>query len=131
MVRTVSQKSNAGQMGRIDILACNLAADGGKKNELVLQLEELTGFNVCASDDLTGDKAQNGDWILETDGVDAAKWYFEGEKLSLWHQTACMQGGFLPDGPCAKCVICTGALLCCPCLTCAAIVNIGTEKCLG
>merc|ERR1712159_466269 len=105
MQRTVSQASNAGLMGRIDLLACNLAADSGKHNELVRQLEDLTGFNVCASDNLTGDKAQNGDWVLETDGVDAAKWYFESEKLALWHQTACFGQASCSTGETVCCLV--------------------------
>ncbi len=81
--------------GRIDLLACNLAStDTGQL--LVSQLEQITGHNVAASDDATGDAAAGGDWILETDGVDAASIYlaqsygglFQGEPFTEYKVTA-------------------------------------------
>jgi len=68
------------QDGRIDILSCNLAAtDQGK--EVVSQIERLSGHDVAASDDPTGNSAYGGDWILETGNVDAAATYFVAGRL--------------------------------------------------
>ena len=61
--RTSSVCSSEGHMGRIDLLSCSLAQDGGKNNPLVLALEDLTGFNVCASTDMTGAKAKGDDAV--------------------------------------------------------------------
>ena len=80
--RTASACSSSGIMGRLDLLGCSLAAEGGKENELIKKLEEICGYNVCASTDLTGDKAKGGNWILETDGIDAAVKYFVPLRLT-------------------------------------------------
>ena len=37
--------------------------------ELVKELEEITGFNVCASTNETGNVKNGGDWVLETDNL--------------------------------------------------------------
>lgn len=68
------------QDGRIDLLACNVTAsqDGA---DLVAALEQLTGRDVAASDDLTGNPAAGGDWVLETDGVDGSV-YFDAQALT-------------------------------------------------
>ncbi len=66
--------------GRIDLLACNLAADQtGIK--FVTDLETLTGKNVAASSDLTGNAAHGGNWTLETDHVDVQKVYFDDHRI--------------------------------------------------
>ena len=44
ILRTVSGHSDAGEMGRIDLLGCNLAQDGGADNALVKEMEQLTGY---------------------------------------------------------------------------------------
>ena len=64
--RTVSTASRALDMGAIHLLGCNVAADG---MELVKELEEITGFNVCASTNETGNVKDGGDWVLETDNL--------------------------------------------------------------
>ena len=66
--------------GRIDILACDLAAsDQGKM--LVATLEDTAGVNVAASSDKTGNVTAGGDWVLETDNIDVASAYFSDEKI--------------------------------------------------
>jgi large repetitive protein len=69
--------------GRIDLLSCNLtSSDEGK--ELVDNLEQLTGINVAASEDLTGDPDLGGDWLLETDGIDTINTYFKEKPLQVF-----------------------------------------------
>lgn len=63
--------------GRLDVLSCFSAA-GEAGNELLAQLETITGHNVAGSDDATGNQAAGGDWILESDGIDAGALYFSG-----------------------------------------------------
>ena len=67
--------------GRVDLLACDLASSeaGGL---LISQIESLTGHDVAASDDETGNSADGGDWILETGNVDVAVTYFDSTALS-------------------------------------------------
>ena len=66
--------------GRIDLLACDLAAcEEGRL--LVEKLEEITGADFAASDDATGNVA---DWVLETDGVDASEIYFDAARLEAF-----------------------------------------------
>ncbi|MBD3398082.1 DUF4347 domain-containing protein, partial [Candidatus Micrarchaeota archaeon] len=69
--------------GRIDLLACDLSAseDG---LALVGALEDLTGRDVAASDDDTGNSEAGGDWILETGNVDAAALYFTASALAQY-----------------------------------------------
>ncbi len=61
--------------GRIDILSCDLAGtqEGGL---LISQMENLTGHQVAASDDATGNPSYGADWVLETDNVDLVATYF-------------------------------------------------------
>jgi hypothetical protein len=61
--------------GRIDLMACDLAS-GDAGEQLVSQLEGVTGHDVAASDDPTGNPEDGGDWVLETDDVDLASLYF-------------------------------------------------------
>ena len=69
--------------GHIDILACSLAAsDRGRI--LVGALEEIAGVNVAASNDPTGNPGAGGDWVLETDAIDAAALYFNDERLKTY-----------------------------------------------
>ena len=66
--------------GRIDLLACDLAAcEEGRL--LVEKLEEITGAHFAASDNATGN---GSDWVLETDGVDTAEIYFDAGKLGAF-----------------------------------------------
>ena len=66
LARTPSTSSRALDMDAIHLLGCNVAADG---MELVKELEEITGFNVCASTNETGNVKDGGDWVLETDNL--------------------------------------------------------------
>ncbi|MGE0083689.1 MAG: Calx-beta domain-containing protein [Desulfococcaceae bacterium] len=67
--------------GRIDLLACDVAGkDGG--GEFVSQIENLSGVNVAASADATGNEAYGGDWVLETDNVDVQATYFAADRLA-------------------------------------------------
>ena len=69
--------------GRIDLLACNVAASA-EGLELIDYLERLTNAEVAASDDITGNSEQNGDWLLESDDIDAAALYFNYPELQQW-----------------------------------------------
>jgi hypothetical protein len=69
---------NLSESGRIDLLACDLAANT-EGELLVAALENFTGRDVAASTDLTGNTAAGGDWMLETDGIDAAGTYFTSD----------------------------------------------------
>ena len=67
--------------GRIDILACNLAAtDEGTL--LVSALADAVGAEVAASSNPTGNTAAGGDWLLETAGIDAEQIYFASAGLA-------------------------------------------------
>lgn len=90
--------------GRIDILACNLTASEEGKH-LVARLEEITGVNVCASNNVTGNVSE-GDWSIGPDDLDISKWYFEEEKLLLWRYHLSL----------------TDIIACCGCTTIAAAV---------
>ena len=47
-------------------------------------LEDLTGVNFAASIDDSGNAAQGGDWVLETDGIPADAVYFDSERVSAF-----------------------------------------------
>jgi hypothetical protein len=72
--------------GRIDLLACD-AAGGAEGQALVAALEHLTGVNFAASTDATGNPSHGGDWLLETDGVNAGAVYFDGTHLAVFDET--------------------------------------------
>lgn len=69
--------------GRIDLLACRVAAitDG---QTLVTMIEGATGRDVAASTDDTANSDNGGDWILETDNIDAQGLYFNPEAIAGW-----------------------------------------------
>jgi hypothetical protein len=67
--------------GHIDLLACNLA---GVSPDFVSSLESQYGVDVAASSNVTGNEKNGGDWIMETDGIDAAKLYFVEGKISQY-----------------------------------------------
>lgn len=74
--------------GRIDLLACDVAAtDEG--SALVDALEALSGRDVAASDDATGNASagQAADWVLETDDIAVASVYFDELALSAFEGT--------------------------------------------
>ena len=66
--------------GRIDLFACNLAS-GREGLMLVSALEEVSGVDVAASTDRTGNVTSGGDWILETDEINLAALYFSQAEL--------------------------------------------------
>ena len=69
--------------GRIDLLACNLTAStAGQK--LIGLMEDITGADVAASDDVTANLTNGGDWFLERGGVDLESIYFLSEPLASW-----------------------------------------------
>ncbi|MGV6818004.1 MAG: tandem-95 repeat protein [Thiotrichales bacterium] len=77
------------------IYGCNLAAtDDGKA--LVDSLAELTGADVAASDDLTGDAAQGGDWELEyrQGAIESAVVFSDALGLN-WNQTLDLSTGLV------------------------------------
>ncbi len=63
---------------RIDLLGCDIAA-GPDGQHLIDTLEELTGINFAASTNRTGSENLDGDWMLETDDVDARADYFNDD----------------------------------------------------
>lgn len=76
---------------RVDLLACDLTANE-QGSEFVDRLEKITKKNFAASDDKTGagsagidTEDDSGDFMLETDGVDATDLYFDRERLKLWN----------------------------------------------
>ncbi len=66
--------------GRIDLLACNVVEDESGE-AFVAKLEDISGANVAASVDATGNEAYGGDWVLETDDIDLQKTYFDADAL--------------------------------------------------
>ena len=67
---------------RVDLLACSLAkTKAGVK--LIDELERKYQMNFAASDDVTGNPAAGGDWVLETDNIDVKEVYFD---MSLLHE---------------------------------------------
>eukprot|EP00747_Dinoflagellata_sp_TGD_P183300 gnl/TRDRNA2_/TRDRNA2_38085_c0_seq1.p1 gnl/TRDRNA2_/TRDRNA2_38085_c0~~gnl/TRDRNA2_/TRDRNA2_38085_c0_seq1.p1 ORF type:complete len:359 (-),score=67.35 gnl/TRDRNA2_/TRDRNA2_38085_c0_seq1:97-1098(-) len=68
---------------RVDLLACDLASEPNGLS-LIHELEALTGKNIAASTDHTGNLKRGGDWIMETDNVDTASIYFDAFKLYKW-----------------------------------------------
>jgi len=65
--------------GRIDLMGCDLAA-GEKGQEFVAELEDISGRDVAASDDTTGNP-DDGDWSLEEGDIDLTDDYFDAEKV--------------------------------------------------
>ena len=57
--------------GTVDLLACGVVANQ-QGNLLLSELDTLTGRQVAASSDPTGNAAYGGNWVLESDGVNIA-----------------------------------------------------------
>jgi ELWxxDGT repeat protein len=72
--------------GRIDLLSCNLVANA-EGQTLLSRLESLTGHEIAASDDYTGNEIYGGDWILEEGNINVAELYFDSAKLSEFSGT--------------------------------------------
>jgi len=70
--------------GRIDLLACKLAA-GNQGKLLMAALEAASGRRMAASENTTGNMAAGGDWFLEVGGIDVANLYFIPNQLPLYN----------------------------------------------
>ncbi len=66
--------------GRIDLISCDSGV-GELGDELITALEAITGAEVTASIDDTGNVDADGDWILEKGNVDIESEYFDGYLL--------------------------------------------------
>ncbi len=85
--------SNLEKGGRIDLLACDLA-EGDEGGLLIGALEHVTGVDFAASTDATGNAEHGGNWILETDRINAEE-YFNAPEIknytelmaANWEQT--------------------------------------------
>lgn len=69
--------------GRIDLFACNLAKTSEGKM-LLSALEELSGVDVSASNNETGNPENGGDWVLESDALDISYTYFQPRLLEKY-----------------------------------------------
>ena len=72
--------------GRIDLLSCYSGA-GTSGAELLTAISGITGREVAASTDATGNAAVGGDWILEQGDINAADLYFNPDLLSSFSAT--------------------------------------------
>lgn len=81
---TNGMKYGQSTIGRVDFLACNVGAtkEGAK---LEKELEVATDRNCAISTNKTG---KGGDFILESDNIDAKECYFEPLKLKHWKHAA-------------------------------------------
>lgn len=66
--------------GRLDLLACGLAAVPGGM-AFISRLERETGHTVCASTDSTGNAAHGGNWTLEVGDIDVKPYYFDESRI--------------------------------------------------
>ncbi|TIH15583.1 DUF4347 domain-containing protein [Marinifilum sp. JC120] len=66
--------------GHIDLLGCGVA-DGEIGKDFIAKLEQVTGREIAASIDDTGNAQSGGNWLLEEGGVDLAELYFDSGKL--------------------------------------------------
>ncbi|MGO9737165.1 MAG: DUF4347 domain-containing protein [Desulfomonilaceae bacterium] len=66
--------------GTVDLLACGVVANQ-QGNLLLSELDTLTGKQVAASSDPTGNAAYGGNWVLESDGVNIAPIFFNVSEL--------------------------------------------------
>eukprot|EP01050_Picozoa_sp_SAG11_P014452 SAG11_NODE_1784_length_4260_cov_4.062245_1_plen_1072_part_10 len=61
--------------GRVDLFACSLLGSV-EGQEVFDMIERETGANFTASDNLTGNPKDGGDWVMESDNVDVRDMYF-------------------------------------------------------
>ncbi|MGA8833291.1 MAG: DUF4347 domain-containing protein, partial [Desulfomonilaceae bacterium] len=66
--------------GTVDLLACGVVANQ-QGNLLLSELDTLTGRQVAASSDPTGNTEYGGNWVLESDGVNIAPIFFNVSEL--------------------------------------------------
>ncbi|WP_130471852.1 ELWxxDGT repeat protein, partial [Candidatus Magnetaquicoccus inordinatus] len=67
--------------GRIDLLGCSLVATP-QGEELTHLIAAISGHQVAASTDATGNPASGGDWLLEQGQIDVAASYFDATRLA-------------------------------------------------
>ncbi|MBI9112374.1 GLUG motif-containing protein [Maridesulfovibrio ferrireducens] len=67
--------------GHIDLLGCGVG-EGAEGKDFIAKLEQLTGREIAASIDDTGNAEAGGNWLLEEGGVDLAELYFDSAKLN-------------------------------------------------
>ncbi len=72
--------------GRLDLLSCFSAA-GEQGQRLIDNLESITGHDVAGSDDATGSAENGGDWILESNNIDAKSIYFDSTEITYFTST--------------------------------------------
>ena len=78
-------KGLAKEGGRIDLLGCRLLT---LDPELPDKLEkEFEGIQFTASDDDTGNPEVEGDWVMESDGIDISADYFDPTRLKAYTDT--------------------------------------------
>ena len=70
-----SIKTKLTNLQHFDFLGCSLLSYGEWRYALN-QLETITGINIRASDDDTGNLKEGGDWVLESDNVNVRNVYF-------------------------------------------------------
>jgi len=76
--------------GRIDLLGCRLLK---LDPELPDKLEkEFEGIQFTASDDDTGNPEVEGDWVMESDGIDISADYFDPTRLKAYTETMATHG---------------------------------------
>ena len=68
-------KAVENKTGRVDLFACSLLSSR-EGNEVFDAIETETSCNFAASTNLTGNPKGNGDWIMESDGIDVRAFYF-------------------------------------------------------
>jgi hypothetical protein len=68
-------KAVQNSVGRVDLFACSLLSSR-EGNEVFDAIELETNCNFAASTNLTGNPKGDGDWIMESDGIDVRAFYF-------------------------------------------------------
>ncbi len=70
------------ESGSIDLMGCDIAK-GEKGKEFIHKLKEISGRDIAASTDTTGN-GDHADWELEEGGVQLVGKYFDGEKIAAY-----------------------------------------------
>ena len=79
--------------GRLDLLSCDLAGSESGQ-QLISLIHDITGLDVAASDDATGNPDDGGDWLLESGNVNLIPLYFDQDDLQNFDGT--LPGGNAP-----------------------------------
>ncbi len=72
--------------GEIHLLGCEVAATQ-RGRALIDELEHISGKNVAASTDKTGNVSSQADWELETDQINIQQLYFDADIVANWTAT--------------------------------------------